>query len=87
MLTNNLQIRIYINNIEKTISFKTKTGYYLELLTSKTMKLLERTANKINKIGENAPQLATTEIILVHCNIVNKNYQQNLTVLHAFFSK
>ena len=65
MLTNNPQIRIYINSIENTTSFKTKTGYYLELLTSETMKLLKRTANKINKDNnsDNGPQLATTEII------------------------
>ena len=32
---NKRSIRIYIHKIEKTITFKVKTGYYLELLTPK----------------------------------------------------
>ena len=35
----NPSIRIYVNKIENRVTFKTKNGYYLELLTSKTMKL------------------------------------------------
>ena len=31
---------MYINNIEKRITFKIKTGYYLELWTPETMNLL-----------------------------------------------
>ena len=34
---NNLTIRIYVNKIENGITFKTKTGYNLEL-TPETMK-------------------------------------------------
>ena len=30
------------------------------------------------------PCLEITEVVLVHCNIVNNNYQQNLRVLHTF---
>ena len=42
------------------------------------MKLLESTENKIteNKDSENLPHLEITEVVLVHCNIVNKYYQQ-----------
>ena len=36
-------IIIYVNKIENRITFKIKTGYYLELLTPKTMKLLGST--------------------------------------------
>ena len=36
-------IKIYVNKIENRITFKIKTGYYLELLTPKTMKLLGST--------------------------------------------
>ena len=32
--TDNPSIRIYVNKIENGITFKIKTGYYLELLTS-----------------------------------------------------
>ena len=42
-------IRIYVNKIENIITFKIKTGYYLELLTYETMKLLESIENKIIK--------------------------------------
>ena len=38
--TENLSIRIYLNKIENRITFKIKTGYYLELLTPATLKLL-----------------------------------------------
>ena len=42
---------------ENRITFKTKTGYYLELLTPEIMKLLGSTKTKINKDknGENVP--------------------------------
>ena len=36
----NPSIRIYVNKIENRIIFKIKSGYYLELLTPETMKLL-----------------------------------------------
>ena len=84
--TDNPLVRIYINKIENRITFKIKTGYYLELLTPETMKLLGITKSKITKIenGENVPNLEITEIVLAHCNIVNNNYQQNSSVLYKF---
>ena len=36
----NIPIRIYVSKIENRITFKIKSGYYLELLTPETMKLL-----------------------------------------------
>ena len=41
---------------------------------------------KINKDknGKNVPYLEITEIILVHCNIVNVDYQQDSRVLYTF---
>ena len=45
----NQPIRIYVNKIENSITFKIKTEYYLELLTSEIMKLLGCTENKITK--------------------------------------
>ena len=46
------------------------------------MKLLESTENKIteNKNSENLPHLEITEVVLVHCNIVNTYYQQDSRV-------
>ena len=37
---------MYVNKIGNRITFKTKTGYYLDLLTPETMKLIVRTENK-----------------------------------------
>ena len=64
---------------------KVKRGYYLELLTPETMELLGNTKSKITKSqnSENVPHLAITEVVLVHCNIVNNNYQQNSRILHT----
>ena len=45
----NPSIRIYVNKIENRITCKIKNGYYLELLTPETMKLLRSTENKITK--------------------------------------
>ena len=59
---------MYINRIENRITFKIKSGYYLELLTPETMKLPGRTESKItkNKNCENVPQLEVAELVLVH---------------------
>ena len=43
----NPSIRIYLNKTENRITFEIKAGYYLELLTSETMKLFGSTENKI----------------------------------------
>ena len=60
------------------IYIKKKT-YYLELLTLETMGLLEISKSKItkNQNGENVPYLEITEVVLMHCYVVNNNYQQN----------
>ena len=77
---------IYVNKIENRITFKIKTGYYLDLFTPETMKLLESTKSKItkDKNGEKVPHLEKTKVIFVHCNIANNNYQQDSWVLYIF---
>ena len=52
------------------------------------MKLIRSTKSKIvtNENGENVPYSKITEVVLVHCNIVNNNYQQNSRILYAFVS-
>ena len=79
-------MRIYVNKIENRITFKIKTGYYLELLVKVLMKLLEITKIKTikNKKGENMPHLQITEVVLVKCNTVNNDYQQESKVLYIF---
>ena len=49
------------------------------------MKFLGNTKNKITKDenGENMSHLETAEIILVHRNIGNNNYQKGSRVLHT----
>ena len=51
-----------------------------------TIKLLGSTENKItkDKNGENVPHLEIAEVVLVHCNIVNNDYQQDSRVLYTF---
>ena len=50
------------------------------------MKFFGSTENKItkDKNGENVPHLEITEVVLVHCNIVNNDYQQDSRVLYTF---
>ena len=50
------------------------------------MKLLGSTENKItkDKNGKNIPHLEITEVVLVLCNIVNNDHQQDSRVLYTF---
>ena len=50
------------------------------------MELLGITKSKITKDenGEHVPHLEITEVILVHCNIVNNDYHQESRVLYTF---
>ena len=84
----NPSIRIYANKIENRITFKIKNGYYLELLTPETMKLLGSTKSKItkDKNGENVSHLEIVELVSVHCNLVNNDYQQDSRILYTFVS-
>ena len=74
---NKPSVQIYVNKIENRVTFKIKNGYSLKLSTSQAVKLLESTENKItkDKNGENVPHREITEVVLVHCSIVNNDYQ------------
>ena len=52
------------------------------------MKLPGGTKSKItkDKNGENVPHLEIVELALIHCNLVNNNYQQNSRILYTFVS-
>ena len=82
----NPSIGIYVNKIENRITFKVKSGYYLELLTPETMKLLGSTESKMtkDKNGENVPHLEVLELVLTHCNLINNDYQQDSRILYTF---
>ena len=51
-----------------------------------TTKLLGSTKSKItkNKNGENVPHLEITEVVLIYCNTVNIDYEQDSRVLYTF---
>ena len=50
------------------------------------MKLLGSNKSQVNKDknGKNLPNLEITEIVLVHYNIVNSDYQQDSRLLYTF---
>ena len=50
------------------------------------MKLLGINKSKMakDKNGKNVPSLEIMEVVLVHCNIVNNDYQQDSKVLYTF---
>ena len=79
-------VQIYVNKIENRVTCRIKNGYSPELLTSETMKLPGSTENKItkDKNRENIPHLEIVEVVLIHCDIVNNDYQQNSRVLYTF---
>ena len=79
-------VLIYVNEINNRIVFKIKSGYKLELLSNETMRLLGSSANSIDidKNSELVSKLESVDLILVHCNLVNNNYQQASKVLFTF---
>ena len=60
--------------------------YYIKLLTPEKMKLLGSTKSNMTEKenGENVPRLEITEVVLIHCNVVNNSYQQFSRVLYRF---
>ena len=50
------------------------------------MKVIGNTNSKKtkDKNGEKIPYLEITDIVLIHCNVVDNSYQQNSRVLYAF---
>ena len=85
-IKDNPPVQIYVNKIKNRTVFKIKTGYRSELLSKETVQLLGSSKKDIdqNKDGEIVPKLETVEVVLVHCNLVNNNYQQASKVLFTF---
>ena len=50
------------------------------------MKLLGSTENKVakDKNVKDVPHLEITEVVLVHCDVANNDYQQDSRVLYTF---
>ena len=51
-----------------------------------TMKLFGSTKSKItkDKNNENVSHLEITEVVIIYCNIVNNDYQQDPIILYTF---
>ena len=81
-MTDNPLLRINVNKIENLITLEIKT-VLSRTLTPETMKLLGSTKSEITK-DENVPRLEITEAVLVHCNIVNNDCQEDSRVLYLF---
>ena len=65
-----------------------KAAYKLELLSPETMKVLGSAKKDVDQDedGENVPKLESIEVVLVHCNLVNNNYQQASKLVFTFTS-
>ena len=84
-LTENPPVQIYLNKIKNRIVFKIKIGYKLEFLSRERMKLLGSTEDvDQDKDEEDVPKLESDKVALVHCNLVNNNYQQASKILFTF---
>ena len=56
------------------------------MLTPETIRLLGSTKKDVDpdRNSENVPKLESVEVILVHCNLVNNDYQHSSKVLFNF---
>ena len=83
--SDNPSIKIYINKIESTITFTIKTGYFLELLTPETMKLLGTIEKDISKDknDENVPHLEIIGVVSATLLTMITNKIQELGI-HLF---
>ena len=77
ILSDKSPVQIHVYKIQGRITFKIKTRYYFDVLTLEAIKLLGSTERRITKgkNGENVPRLEIIEVVLVHCNIANNQYQ------------
>ena len=87
-ITKNHPVQIYPKKIKNRILFKIKAGCKLELLSLEMKKLLGSTKKYVDqyKDGEHVSILESAEVVSVHCNLVNNNYQQAPKVLFTIVS-
>ena len=79
-------MQIYANKVKNKTVFEIKRGYKLELSFRKTMRLLgsAKEDKDHDKDEEDVPRLESAEVVLVHYNLVNNNYQQASKVIFTF---
>ena len=86
-VTNNVLIKISVNNLENIITLKKTKQYIISnfYLLKKRNCLVGSSKSKItDKNGKNMSHFEITKVLLIHCYIVNNDYQQDLTVLYTF---
>ena len=79
-------MQIYANKIKNKTVFEIKRSYKLELSIPKTMRLIgsAKKDKDQDKDEEDVPRLESAEVVLVHYNLVNNNYQQASKVIFTF---
>ena len=85
-LTENSPAKIYPDKIKNRIVFRLNSGCKLELFSLETIKLLRRTKKDCvqDKNGEDVPKIESVDVVLVHYNLVDNDYQQACKVLFTF---
>ena len=85
-MTDNLPVRTFSNKTEEKTLFEIKTGSYIKLLMTETMKLLGSTRNKLTKDKncEKVPHLEIAKVVIAYCNIVNNDYQRDSRLFYIF---
>ena len=83
--SDNPSIRVYVNEIENRITFKIKR-ILSQTLNAWNNEITWSNKSKITKDenGKDMPHLDITEVILVHYNIGDNDYQQDSRVLYKF---
>ena len=79
-------MQIYANKIKNKTVFEIKRSYKFELSFPKTMRLIgsAKKDKDQDKDEEDVPRLESAEVVLVHYNLVNNNYQQASKVIFTF---
>ena len=82
-LTTISPIHVYINRISNRLVVKIKDGYKLELQMPEIMKIFGSTKILIAKTKnrKKVPSLEVVEVVLVHCNLVNNQYQRLINLM------
>ena len=75
-------IHVYINRINNRLFLKIKDGYKLELQKPETMKLLRH--HKKTENVETVPSFEVVKIVLVQCNLLDNQYQEESEVLYPY---
>ena len=91
-ITDKSSVQIYVKKIQRRITFKIKTGYYIELWTPDIVKLLGSTGRRItkDKNGEKVYQLEITnnwhQFIVILSIIISMIYESFVYLFQLNYS-